>query len=91
VTPDDVRETVHIMRRRLAGHHRSDWNKARRVLLPVVTAMFVIGALAAVVGDCAQSDHGGEGAVPSSRTSKDAGAVLRPESGGAAQRSLRWR
>jgi hypothetical protein len=55
-----------VTRRRLAGHHRSDWNKARRVLLPVVTAMLVIAALA----------------------SKDAGAVLRPESGGAAQRSF---
>jgi hypothetical protein len=67
VTPDDVRGTVHVMRRRPAGHHRSDWDKARRVLLPVVTAMLVIGALAAVVGDCAHSGRGVEGVVLASR------------------------
>jgi hypothetical protein len=55
------------MRRRPAGHHRSDWDKARCVLLPVVTAMLVIGALAAVVGDCAQSGRGAEGVVLASR------------------------
>jgi hypothetical protein len=55
------------MRRRAAGCHRSDWDKARRVLLPVVSAVLVIGALAAVVGDCAQSGRGVEAVVLAGR------------------------
>jgi hypothetical protein len=67
VTPDEVHDTVQLMRRRLASEHRSDWDKARRVLLPVVAAMLVIGVLAAGVGECSQSGHGVEGVLLASR------------------------
>jgi hypothetical protein len=43
--------------------HPSDGEKARRVLLPLLAALIVIGALAALVGDCSQSANAVEGVL----------------------------
>jgi hypothetical protein len=63
VTPPPVAGTLERMRGRLPPDHRSDAERARHVLLPVLGALLVIGLLAALVGDCSQSGSGVEGVL----------------------------